>query len=262
VGLSHVRRGSGEPLVLVHGIGSRWQIWEPVLAALTAEHEVVALDLPGFGASPVPPSGQPRSVAELVDSVAGLLDELGWERPHVAGHSLGGGVALELGRTGRARSVTAIAPVGFWNDRESAYARAVLRSSRRLARLLEAPAGTLLRSAVMRRALLGLFAARADRIPVDAAVADVRGLARCPGFEAVLDVAIRESFAGGPIDCPVTVAWPRRDRLLLARPQAARARRALPAASHVWLEGCGHTPFWDDTEQSTRVLLRGSSAAG
>ena len=53
--LNYHRAGSGEPLVLIHGIGSRWQVWEPVLDRLAAERDVVALDLPGFAASPMPP---------------------------------------------------------------------------------------------------------------------------------------------------------------------------------------------------------------
>ena len=47
--LNHHRSGSGEPLLLIHGIGSRWQMWEPVIGALAAHHEVIAIDLPGFG---------------------------------------------------------------------------------------------------------------------------------------------------------------------------------------------------------------------
>ena len=53
------RRGHGEPLVLIHGIGGRWQMWEPVLGGLAPHRDVIALDLPGFGASPMPPAGHP-----------------------------------------------------------------------------------------------------------------------------------------------------------------------------------------------------------
>ena len=106
--LHHHREGEGQPLALLHGIGSRWQMWRPVLPALAAEHDVVALDLPGFGASPMPPAGTPAGVDSLCALVADFLDELGLDRPHLAGNSLGGLIALELARRGRARSVCAI----------------------------------------------------------------------------------------------------------------------------------------------------------
>ncbi len=51
--LAHHRGGSGEPLLLIHGIGSFWPVWEPVLPALEAVRDVIAVDLPGFGDSPV-----------------------------------------------------------------------------------------------------------------------------------------------------------------------------------------------------------------
>ena len=62
-------------------------------------------------------------------------------------------------------------------------------------------------------------------------------------------------------DVPVTVAWGTRDRLLLPR-QARRARRVMPRATHVWLQGCGHAPFADDPSQVAEVLLAGAAARG
>src|SRR5947207_2828093 len=102
--LNHHRAGEGPALVLIHGIGSRWEVWEPVLATVAAEREVVAIDLPGFAGSEMPPPGTPAGAASLTRLVGEFLDELGLERPHVAGNSLGGRVALELGKSGRARS--------------------------------------------------------------------------------------------------------------------------------------------------------------
>src|SRR5215213_2318896 len=122
--LAHVRRGSGPPLVLIHGIGSQWQMWQPVLDRLARERDVIAVDLPGFGDSP-PLPGTP-SVEALAGAVAELLGELGIERPHAAGNSLGGGVALELGRRGDARSVCVLSPAGFGTMREGRWTRRVL----------------------------------------------------------------------------------------------------------------------------------------
>ena len=117
--LNHHRAGSGEPLVLIHGIGSRWQVWEPILDRLASEREVIALDLPGFAGSPVPPPGTPAGVPSLTLLVGEFLDELGLDRPHVAGNSLGGWIALELAKLGRVRSATAHSPAGFWNRSEA-----------------------------------------------------------------------------------------------------------------------------------------------
>jgi pimeloyl-ACP methyl ester carboxylesterase len=73
--LNHHRGGSGEPIVLIHGIGSQWQVWGPVLPRLETERDVIAVDLPGFGASPPPAPGTPAGVASLT-SLRALQAEL------------------------------------------------------------------------------------------------------------------------------------------------------------------------------------------
>jgi pimeloyl-ACP methyl ester carboxylesterase len=257
--LSHDRRGAGDPLVLIHGIGSQWQMWAPVLPALARERDVIAVDLPGFGGSP-PGNGQ-MTASGHAEAVAGLLDELGLESAHVAGNSLGGGIALELGRSGRARSVTCLSPIGFWNDREQAYSRALLLLSVWGARAL-APVAPAVCATVGGRALVfPHVAARPWRMSAPEAVGALRNLAASPGFERTLDGFTDWRFQHGEqIDCPVTIAWAQRDWLLLPR-QANRARRALPRARHVTLTGCGHVPTWDDPDQVARVLLEGSAPA-
>src|SRR5690242_15343020 len=114
--LSYHRAGAGPPLVLIHGIGSRWQVWRPVLPMLQKHFDVIAIDLPGFGASPV--ESIAADVPAFTTSVVEFVADLGLTSVHVAGSSLGGGVALEIGRRGLARSVTAFAPVGFWSGIE------------------------------------------------------------------------------------------------------------------------------------------------
>src|SRR5207244_3324062 len=71
--LNHVRRGAGEPVVLIHGIGSYWRMWEPILDRLAEERDVIAVDLPGFGDSPPLPSGTQPSVSALTDAVGAFL---------------------------------------------------------------------------------------------------------------------------------------------------------------------------------------------
>src|ERR1700759_1694837 len=124
--LNHHRAGRGEPLVLIHGLGSRWQMWQPVMDALSAHHEVVALDLPGFGASAMPAPGTPPGPESLTTLVEGFLSSVGIVSPHVAGNSLGGLIALQLARRSAVRSATAISPAGFASPPETAVSRASL----------------------------------------------------------------------------------------------------------------------------------------
>src|SRR3954447_12735323 len=165
--LACVRRGSGPPLVLIHGIGSQWQMWEPVLDRPPPAREVVALDLPGFGDSP-PLPGTP-SVEALARAVADFLGEIGIERPHAAGNSLGGGVALEMGRHGHARSVCVLSPAGFGTMREGRWARMLLLESRRGARALDRHAELATGGALRRTLAFWHLTARPWRIPADEA---------------------------------------------------------------------------------------------
>ena len=111
--LHSVRRGEGPPLVLMAGIGMAGAAWDPVLDRLARERETWAVDLPGFGRSAWFADGAPCGIEALSDSVEAFLGEAGLERPHVAGNSLGGAVALELGRRDVVASVTALSPAGF-----------------------------------------------------------------------------------------------------------------------------------------------------
>jgi len=103
-----------EPLLLLHGLGGSKEIWSPVIGLLEAERAPLAIDLPGFGTEPPLAAQVEPSAANLAAVVHERCLELGIERPHVAGNSLGGWVGLEMGRAGWASSVTAISPAGLW----------------------------------------------------------------------------------------------------------------------------------------------------
>jgi pimeloyl-ACP methyl ester carboxylesterase len=258
VRLNHHRGGSGPPLVLIHGIGSRWQMWEPVLARLEHEHEVIALDLPGFAGSPPAPLGTPAVVPALTRLVSEFLASIGIERPHAAGNSLGGWIVLELAKQGSVRSVTALSPAGFHNSAEAPYQHISLWTEVRAARLLAPRADRLLRRPGVRRAAFRQFVTHPERISAPDAAASVRALAEAPCFDETLPAITRNHFTDGAgIDVPVTIAWGERDRLLMPR-QAARAARAIPSARLVKLRDCGHVPTYDDPEQVAEVLLDGS----
>ncbi|WP_084285885.1 alpha/beta fold hydrolase [Solirubrobacter soli] len=242
--IAYTRTGSGEPLVLLHALGTDRHMWDPVIERLSAEREVYAVDMPGFGESaPIEPSA-PADLARAVH------EGLGLDRPHVAGNSLGGWVALELALAGHARSVTAIAPAGMW-ERPLQPKRA---AARQLARALRPALPTLLRSERGRRLALGGTIARPERVPYAAALQLVRAYANAPGFDAA-NAAMRAGHFPrlAEIDVPLTLAWPEHDRLV-GRP------RSVPAVAHEFrLRGCGHMPTWDDPELVADVLLAGST---
>jgi pimeloyl-ACP methyl ester carboxylesterase len=247
--LSHYRTGSGPPLLLLHALGMAKVVWRPVVPLLAREREVVALDLPGFGDSP----HGPRTVEGLAHCVAAFAAGLGLERPHVAGNSLGGAIALAMGAAGSVRSVCALSPAGVATGREGTYARGVLALTRGLSRLLLPAAGTLARSALLRTLLTSQVAARPWRIPPEDMAEWTRNSARAAAFWELLDAV--DGYRAPVPTCPTTIAWGDRDRLLIASRQAPRASRALPAARHVTLRGCGHVPMWDDPEQVARAIL-------
>ena len=256
--LNHHRAGTGETLVLLHGIGSRWQIWQPELDALQARHDVIALDLPGFGASAMPPPGTAPGLDSLCGLVLEFLSAHGVTRPHVAGNSLGGLIALELAQRGAVRSACALSPAGFYNRPEMLVALGTLKLTARLTRTLAPRADGLVARPRARQLLLSGMFARPKRIPPAAAAADMRALADAPWFDATLTTIQPWAPAAG-IDVPVTIAWGDKDRLLWPH-EAKRAAALIPGARLVTLQGCGHVPTYDDPEQVARVILETTEA--
>ncbi|WHM39875.1 alpha/beta fold hydrolase [Streptomyces sp. BPTC-684] len=255
VTVSYRRAGSGDPLLLLHGIGHHRQAWDPVFDLLAAERDVIAVDLPGFGASPALPEGVSYDLSTVVPTLGALCEELGVERPHVAGNSLGGLLALGLGREKLVRSVTALSPAGFWTEAERRYAFATLTAMRRGAKLLPLPViERLSRSAAGRAALTSTIYARPGRRSPEAVVAETLALREATGFDETLAAGVGVRFTDDVPGVPVTVAWGSKDRLLLRR-QGIRAKHTLPGARLVRLPGCGHVPMADDPALVARVIL-------
>ncbi|MHA5052976.1 alpha/beta fold hydrolase [Streptomyces sp. SD15] len=258
VTLSYARVGTGEPLLLLHGIGHHRQAWDPVIHLLAAEREVIAVDLPGFGDSPALPDGLTHDLATVVPALGALCEALEIERPHVAGNSLGGLLALELGREKLVRSVTALSPAGFWSPVERRYAFGVLIAMRQAARRLPLPVvERLSRTAAGRTVLTSTIYARPGRRSPEAVVAETLALAHAEGFAETLRAGSAVQFTDDLPGLPVTVAWGTRDRLLVRR-QGIRAKHIIPRARLVRLPGCGHVPMNDDPALVARVILDGS----
>ncbi|WP_405878158.1 alpha/beta fold hydrolase [Streptomyces sp. NBC_01136] len=258
VTISYARVGTGEPLLLLHGIGHHRQAWDPVVHVLAAEREVIAVDLPGFGESPALPEGLTHGLGAVVPVLGALCEALEIERPHVAGNSLGGLLALELGREKLVRSVTALSPAGFWTPVERRYAFGVLMAMRQGARRLPLPVvERLSRTAAGRAVLTSTIYARPGRRSPEAVVAETLALAHAAGFDETLRAGTTVQFTDDIPGLPVTVAWGTRDRLLVRR-QGIRAKHIIPRARLVRLPGCGHVPMSDDPALVARVILDGS----
>ncbi|WP_171162909.1 alpha/beta fold hydrolase [Streptomyces sp. I05A-00742] len=277
-GVAYRRTGSGEPLLLIHGTGGSHSVWNPVLDFLAHERDVVAVDLPGCGASPRRTGDGPLTNASVAEHLAAFAEEIGLERPHVGGASLGGHVALLLGARGLARSVVAFSPTGFYTAGEARRLRALVSALRLSARLALPLAPRLARSAAGRQLLLGSSYGKPAAVPPEAAVDTVRSLALSTSVGDMLRRANRELPGGGLActpeaaahpnveiveglaDVPVTIAWAQKDVFLPVR-MAARARRAFPHARHEVIAGAGHLATWDAPSRVADLLLESSLAA-
>jgi pimeloyl-ACP methyl ester carboxylesterase len=252
--LNHHRSGSGEPLVLIHGTGSQWQVWRTLIERLAPHRDVIAVDLPGFGETP-PLDAPVVTPLQFTDVVEGFLDELGLERPVIGGNSLGGSIGLELARRGRARSVVAMSPAGFWTPREQRWCVTRLRVEQRIARVVADHAPRLPFSPVARTVLVGGMIGTPWRMPGWAAHEAIANFGRSPGLWSTTEGLLRYTFADGDgVRAPVTIVWGNRDALLLPR-QADRAARVIPGAELVRIPGAGHVPTWDAPDQIAPILL-------
>jgi pimeloyl-ACP methyl ester carboxylesterase len=255
IDLDHHRGGSGEPLVLVHGLGHTWRGWKPMLPLLEQDFDVLAVDLPGFGYSPPLPPGTASNPETLADAVEAAMDAAGFETAHVAGNSLGGWIALELGRRGRARTVTAISPAGMWHGRERGWTSAVMRTLHWIAGHMPTPE-PLLRTAAGRTLLAGPLFARPWRIEPDDLAETLHLYATAPGFEETLERSLAGQVRGlDEIECPVLLLWGGRDILLLPR-QARRFERVIADCELRYMKGLGHTPMADDPELLAEEIRR------
>jgi pimeloyl-ACP methyl ester carboxylesterase len=259
--LAYDRTGKGEPLVLLHGQGFSRRSFDPIVPALATQRDVIVIDLPGHGESPRQAKGAGSSPHDMAIAVGELLDELGVPTAHVVGNSSGGWVALELGRLGRARTVTALAPAGLWKRSAPLHIRLGMRQSRLTAKLVHRLFPKAPRTRLGRAVAASQVSGHPFHVPYRPARDTVRAMATSPGFRESLRGLEKTRFTGGAdITVPVTVAWGTRDRVLL--PVVARHRDQLPPQTRwVRLRGCGHVPMFDDPLATTELLLKASDRA-
>ncbi|MEZ5115562.1 MAG: alpha/beta fold hydrolase [Candidatus Nanopelagicales bacterium] len=259
-GLAYEVRGSGPPLVLVHGLASSREAWDLVVPDLATSFTTYAVDLPGHGDSPALPGSRstPRAMAAALGR---LLDELDLPSAHLVGNSLGGWTALEAAADGRALSVTALAPAGLWVPAQRRSR--LLDANHRLAVLTRPVVPAVMRVAAVRRTAFAAGVERPESLPYPVAVDAALAQARASGYEAAHLGVLGERFDRGgdvSLDVPVTVVFGDRDRLL---PRPGMQLRDLAPGHARWevLWRCGHAPMWDRPSDVVRLVHETVAAA-
>jgi pimeloyl-ACP methyl ester carboxylesterase len=232
--------GSGEPLVLIHGLATTREIWSAVGPQLSRSRRVVTLDVPGFGESA--PVGLGFELALVADRIARGLAARGIRGPFdLVGHSLGAAVALTLAirRPLAVRRLVLVAPAGLATIPRLASralslgAEPVLAIRRALAPLTDVDWG--------RRLLLAFAAADGARIPPLQARLMVEASASAQrtseALATITALDLRPLLASTP--APLGVIWGAEDRTVPVR-LAQAVRLARPDAQVMIIEQAGH----------------------
>lgn len=253
--LCYVDYGEGPALVLLHGMAGCWQWWLECLPELGRHYRVIAVDLPGFGESE--PMDEPAEIANYAEAIAILLHSLGVERAAVAGHSMGGLVAIALAES-EPDLVARLVLVGSggvpMSERHLTSMLRLLRFAHRnmsrpavLRLIAESPRArrTLLRGAMRDPAMMSneLAALLAPKLNAPAFADSIRASAS----------AVRASRPEA-ITTPTALIWGEYDRP--APLHTARAMlELLPAGTLDVIRGVGHSPMIEAPEEFTRLLV-------
>jgi len=249
------RQGSGNPLLLVHGLGSSRNAWTPLLPALARERTLILIDLPGHGASPA--EADSFSFAGLARSLDAWLTAEALDGVDMAGSSMGARLVLEMARRGKSGATVALNPGGFWTGWERGLVKATLKASVALLRTLRPALPALAHNAAGRTVLLAQLSAHPWALDGDLVAAELQSFAATATFDALVqDLAYGPPQPGpaAPGSGPVVIGWGRHDRLCLPG-QAKRAQAAFPGARLHWFDHSGHFPMWDEPDEAARLIL-------
>jgi pimeloyl-ACP methyl ester carboxylesterase len=252
------------PQVLLHPILVSGRIWHDVVPFLSNHHQVYNHTLLGHRGGP-PVQRHPTTIVDVIDAAEHYLDHHRLERPHRVGNSAGGFVVIELARRGRAATVCALPPAGFWSTEDGSWDRAAKRARKvaTMCRLIRSIAPLTLRSATVRRfALRSINIARyADHVAAARSVEAVEDTVGCA-------VTVDEVFSTDngkiapldPLPCPITLAWGQKDSLFPPAIDGKIARERLPQATFEVLPDVGHVPMFDNPQLVARNILRVTGA--
>ena len=249
-----VRRGSGRPLLLVHGLGGSWRSWNAISPALAQKREVIMIDLPGHGGTP--PEDDSGTFTGLVRSLEVFLEAEGLEGIDAVGSSMGARLVLELARRGMIGATIALDPGGFWRGWERTFFATTIGISVKLLKVLLPILPALCGSRIGRTLLLAQLSHHPWALDPDLITNELVGYATTATFDALTrDLAAGPEQRGPAANSgPVVIGWGQRDRLCLPR-QAARAAAAFPTATLRWFKRSGHFPAWDMPTETVRLIL-------
>jgi pimeloyl-ACP methyl ester carboxylesterase len=257
--LAFDRAGAGEPLLLLHGIGSTRDDFSALLPRLAERFDVLSVDLPGHGDSPRVTSLP--TVSALTDAVEADLDARGLRRVHVLGNSLGARIAIELAARHRALSVVALSPSGLGLPAERVHQGMLMATARVVTRTLRPLLGTLATSRAGRAALLTGMRARPWAASEDEALAMKGGFADSTDFWSMLWWAVVQDVPTGlhRVDCPVLLAQGSLD--VVGAGQTPRYLALIPGSSFQLLPGAGHAPQSDAADAIVTLVGRTAERA-
>ena len=261
VNYAELGEGDGPPILLVHGLGGRWQNWLENIPRLAQRRRVVAVDLPGFGRSQLPV--QAISIAGYASTLERICDLLELEAPLVAGNSLGGLVAAELAlrfpdRVGSLALVDAacLTPA----ELQPRVAQLALLAGGRLASsLLRGPGSAITRPRARHILFAGVL--RHPTLIATDTLYELAGSSRPPGTVAALAALGAHDISGEleRISAPTLVLHGRDDMLIPCR-DAERLAQAIPGAELVVFEDTGHIPMVERPVRFNEALLRFAGA--
>lgn len=251
--------GEGPPLVFVHGLSGSWQNWLLQLPEFSRDHRCIAVDLPGFGASPMP-RGK-ISISGYGRWLDGLLGELDIDGAAVVGNSMGGFIGLEaaINLPHRVERLVLVSAAGL--SVEHMRNETALRVANRLENLGQfvtahvlAQTDWLVRRRRGRLALMWIVAAHPEDIDPALAAEQVRGAGK-PGFlpalDALTDYPIRDRL--GDIQAPTLVVWGKQDRLVPIK-DAYEFDKLIPHSRLIVYDDTGHVAMLERPEDFNRDL--------
>lgn len=253
-GLWLSRRGSGTPLVLLHGMGSSHHAWDLVADELEKAFTVIRIDFPGHGETPYL-DGEEMDPVSLADKVFRTLREHGLEEFHLVGNSLGGWVALEMGSkyAHSVLSITALAPAGLWLVPET---KRILKASqgRQLAKALHPVAPYIARYEWARKIGFEVVSPQWRTLPTQILVDATKAMGTSRGYFPAWDALLGRRF-DSQVDpsIPVCIIFGDSDNTL---PAAFSQERSLAPRHAKWvtLPQSGHAPMWDRASEVIELI--------